>query len=816
MNSEQRAKLNRFRRAENRASRTADRKPCPHAEFKMKKGCCGDYWVCRRPGGRKEGIVVKGKYCRKRCEEKDMVEAPQATRFARATLPEGNLPKLSMIFTAWNEDHKEVLATLQSALDAYPTDRLQLILVDDGSGKPLADLTDMDGLKIVRHEKPLGVGAARNAGYAAATGDVISFHDAHMRFPLYDELLNGCRNQFKDALKEQLLPGDSCLTVLARKALETDACLCSASRDVRRERSFWASGADLFWNRNDGLQAKWRIYPAEDPWPRVPCMMGAAYFFSRKTAERLTAATDRLWEDTAGRWGMSEQAMGVKAFLLGIPTIAARDVFTRHLYRGKNPVPDAGREVWKNVARSMSVLFSERTFNLRFRSHVLKRMTEKDLAEIIQQRNVQGPVWPDAAVFTHLCGKGARITSRHPDHSWMEVFSRPRDPEPVRDYRRVLQWRPGESTILLRERLPEADITCIETPGHRADNWWDICNELGVKLIKSQLGSGYANLPLIREWAPFDLILVGGEMQEQCMAVARQVLAPGGRIIRNERADRLQIEDAERKKEKELIKSTTKARRHEGKQNAGQEGKQQRAGKQPQITVMLLNYRRSENIGPIMDCLQAQTARPEIRIWNNGTPLLFNRGGTDLPIHQHEVVSLSVRPSQNLLCFPRWWLASLADTEYVCSMDDDILLRDERVLEDAMAACREECPDGIVGFFGATEVEGKGYKGWRHHNGTSKGTRCDMIKGRFMLFRRELLGRVPLLVPGLDHREDDIYLSLCISGGKPGAHLVPARLGKRWTELPQRGTSMASEGGHYQRRGAFYRTLKAHLTGDQK
>ena len=60
---------------------------------------------------------------------------------------------------------------------------------------------------------------------------------------------------------------------------------------------------------------------------------------------------------------MSEQAMALKAFLLGIPIRAGRDVFTRHLYRTQNPVEDASKAVWRNVARSMSVLLEAGTFD---------------------------------------------------------------------------------------------------------------------------------------------------------------------------------------------------------------------------------------------------------------------------------------------------------------------------------------------------------------------------------------------------------------------------------------------------------------------
>jgi hypothetical protein len=94
-----------------------------------------------------------------------------------------------------------------------------------------------------------------------------------------------------------------------------------------------------------------------------------------------------------------------------------------------------------------------------------------------------------------------------------------------------------------------------------------------------------------------------------------------------------------------------------------------------------------------------------------------------------------------------------------------------------------------------------------------------VIKGRFMLMRRALLEKVPLEVPvleslnGVSHREDDIYVSLCVSGGRKDAHCIPARLGKRWKELPQHGTSMAGTKGHYDARDRAIKAIRAWLHG---
>jgi mycofactocin system glycosyltransferase len=62
------------------------------------------------------------------------------------------------------------------ALD-YPTDRLEIIVVDDASEPPLApSLADMP-VRVLREERNIGQSAARNRGAAQATGDLLAFID---------------------------------------------------------------------------------------------------------------------------------------------------------------------------------------------------------------------------------------------------------------------------------------------------------------------------------------------------------------------------------------------------------------------------------------------------------------------------------------------------------------------------------------------------------------------------------------------------------------------------------------------------------------
>ena len=120
--------------------------------------------------------------------------------------------------------------------------------------------------------------------------------------------------------------------------------------------------------------------------------------------------------------------------------------------------------------------------------------------------------------------------------------------------------------------------------------------------------------------------------------------------------------------------------------------------------MALLSWKRPENIPPILDALAAQTLSAgagvpvQVYLWDNAGQL-----GED--VLGHPLVKLHVRPSRNLGCFPRWQMLALADTEYVCAIDDDLCPGPE-LIERAVAACREKCPDGIVGIFGVNSVDG--------------------------------------------------------------------------------------------------------------
>ena len=72
--------------------------------------------------------------------------------------------------------------------------------------------------------------------------------------------------------------------------------------------------------------------------------------------------------------------MGVKCFLMDVPVYFAADVWLRHCYaysasghKTANAVPNAGRDLWRNITRCTALLFGRAVFDERFRRHCLYR-----------------------------------------------------------------------------------------------------------------------------------------------------------------------------------------------------------------------------------------------------------------------------------------------------------------------------------------------------------------------------------------------------------------------------------------------------------
>lgn len=102
----------------------------------------------------------------------------------RAAAAAASAPKVSVIVPVHNR--RDLLARTLEALDRQSFDDFELIVVDDGSedgAGALAEATPVRGRKVrvIRHDRPRGAVAARQAGVAAAQASILAFTDSDCR-----------------------------------------------------------------------------------------------------------------------------------------------------------------------------------------------------------------------------------------------------------------------------------------------------------------------------------------------------------------------------------------------------------------------------------------------------------------------------------------------------------------------------------------------------------------------------------------------------------------------------------------------------------
>ncbi len=98
---------------------------------------------------------------------------------------------LSLVLPAFNEEGN-LEPVVQDALAVLPlhSDRVEIIIVDDGSRDRTAEvaarLAADERVRVVRHSRNRGYGAALVSGFEAASGDFVMFMDADRQFDIHD------------------------------------------------------------------------------------------------------------------------------------------------------------------------------------------------------------------------------------------------------------------------------------------------------------------------------------------------------------------------------------------------------------------------------------------------------------------------------------------------------------------------------------------------------------------------------------------------------------------------------------------------------
>ena len=94
--------------------------------------------------------------------------------------PAKHCPKVSIVVASYNGDR--TLAACLESLQRLNYPDYEVILVDDGSTDSTSEMVRrFEKVRYLRHERNLGLSAARNTGIAAATGEIVAFTDADCR-----------------------------------------------------------------------------------------------------------------------------------------------------------------------------------------------------------------------------------------------------------------------------------------------------------------------------------------------------------------------------------------------------------------------------------------------------------------------------------------------------------------------------------------------------------------------------------------------------------------------------------------------------------
>jgi len=113
-------------------------------------------------------------------QPKDSFYAVQKAFRDAPRFPLARYPKISVVIASYNAER-----TLKACLDSlqalnYPD--YEVILVDDGSSDTTPQIALLyPKVRYFRHQRNLGLSAARNSGIAAATGEIVAFTDADCR-----------------------------------------------------------------------------------------------------------------------------------------------------------------------------------------------------------------------------------------------------------------------------------------------------------------------------------------------------------------------------------------------------------------------------------------------------------------------------------------------------------------------------------------------------------------------------------------------------------------------------------------------------------
>lgn len=193
---------------------------------------------------------------------------------------------LSVVIPAYNEENgiKEIaerVLAVEPALKEVGVERLELLVVDDGSRDRTAEVAEgIPGVRLIRHPKNKGYGAALKTGFSKSTGELIGFLDADGTYPpeYFPQLCKSALNGSDLVIGSRMAGADSRMPLTRRVGNFFFANLLSILG--RQKVTDSASGMRVF--KREILE---QIYPLPDGLNLTPVMSTRALHEGIKIVE---------------------------------------------------------------------------------------------------------------------------------------------------------------------------------------------------------------------------------------------------------------------------------------------------------------------------------------------------------------------------------------------------------------------------------------------------------------------------------------------------------------------------------------------------
>jgi Glycosyl transferase family 2 len=233
------------------------------------------------------------------------------------------VPAVSIVVVTHNEG--ENLPLTIGGIRATVPDNVEVIVVDDwstdGSVAALDDVPNAD-VRIVRPTVRGGVTGARNAGAAAANGEIVVFADAHV------DPSAGWLEALCAALSD---PSVACAAPTITQVVKRNAC-----------------GYGFTW-REPQLRMRWLGHGATEP-HEVPFICGCLMAFRREDFEAVGGFDAGLV-----RWGSEDAEIGLHLWRHGRASVVVPKARVAHLFRPAGPYEVPQQLVVHNTLRLASV-----------------------------------------------------------------------------------------------------------------------------------------------------------------------------------------------------------------------------------------------------------------------------------------------------------------------------------------------------------------------------------------------------------------------------------------------------------------------------